>query len=107
MVSEDGGRTFRPVGERNKHVDNHVIWIDPADVDHLLSGCDGGLYESFDRGQTYKYFANLPLGQFYRVDVDQNAPFYKVHGGTRDNGPSAATLFAFCLKLGIGNADWA
>jgi len=105
MVSEDGGRTFRPVGERNKHVDNHVIWIDPADVDHLLFGCDGGLYESFDRGQTYKFFANLPLGQFYRVDVDQNAPFYKVHGGTQDNG-SVGGLARTRSSLGITNADW-
>src|SRR5690348_7230726 len=105
MVSEDGGRTFRPVGERNKHVDNHVIWIDPSDVDHLLIGCDGGLYESFDRGQTYKYFANLPLGQFYRVDVDQNAPFYKVHGGTQDNG-SVGGYARTRSPLGISNADW-
>ena len=105
MVSEDGGRTFRPVGERNKHVDNHVIWIDPADVDHLLIGCDGGLYESFDRGQTYKYFANLPLGQFYRVDVDQNAPFYKVHGGTQDNGSVGGSARSRS-NLGITNSDW-
>jgi photosystem II stability/assembly factor-like uncharacterized protein len=74
MVTEDGGRTFRPLGERNKHVDNHVIWIDSDDTDHLLIGCDGGLYESFDRGETYRYFANLPLGQFYRVEVDNSAP---------------------------------
>jgi photosystem II stability/assembly factor-like uncharacterized protein len=105
MVSEDGGRTFRPVGERNKHVDNHVIWIDPSDVDHMLFGCDGGLYESFDRGQTYKYFANLPLGQFYRVDVDQNAPFYKVHGGTQDNG-SVGGFARTRSSLGVTNADW-
>jgi len=105
MVSEDGGRTFRPVGERNKHVDNHVIWIDGADVDHMLFGCDGGLYESFDRGQTYKYFANLPLGQFYRVDVDQNAPFYKVHGGTQDNG-SVGGYSRTRSPAGITNNDW-
>ena len=105
MVSEDAGRTFRPVGERNKHVDNHVIWIDPADVDHLLIGCDGGLYESFDRGQTYKFFTNLPLGQFYRVDADQNAPFYKVDGGTQDNG-SVGGYARTRSNLGITNADW-
>ena len=105
MVSDDGGRTFRPVGERNKHVDNHVIWIDPADADHLLVGCDGGLYESFDRGQTYTYFANLPLGQFYRVDVDRNAPFYKVHGGTQDNG-SVGGYARTRANLGITNGDW-
>ncbi|MGH9520320.1 MAG: WD40/YVTN/BNR-like repeat-containing protein, partial [Terriglobales bacterium] len=44
-VSNDGGRTFEPLGEPNKHVDNHVLWVDPADNDHYLAGCDGGLYE--------------------------------------------------------------
>ena len=46
QVSDDGGRTFRGLGERNKHVDNHYVWIDPDNTDHLLEGCDGGLYES-------------------------------------------------------------
>ena len=50
-VSDDGGKTFRPLGERNKHVDNHALWIDPANHDHLLVGCDGGLYETWDRGR--------------------------------------------------------
>jgi hypothetical protein len=105
MITEDGGRTFRPLGERNKHVDNHVVWIDPDDTDHLLIGCDGGLYQSFDRGQTYTYFANLPLGQFYRVEADNSLPFYRVYGGTQDNasigGPSRTRT-----NHGIVNHDW-
>jgi photosystem II stability/assembly factor-like uncharacterized protein len=105
MVTEDGGRTFRPVGERDKHVDNHVIWIDPSDVDHLLIGCDGGLYESFDRGQNYKFFGNLPLGQFYRVDVDNATPFYRVYGGTQDNG-SVGGASRTRAGSGISNGDW-
>jgi photosystem II stability/assembly factor-like uncharacterized protein len=105
MVTEDGGRTFRPVGERDKHVDNHVIWVDPDDVDHLLVGCDGGLYESFDRGQTYKWFSNLPLGQFYRVDVDNATPFYRVYGGTQDNG-SVGGASRSLSPSGISNGDW-
>jgi photosystem II stability/assembly factor-like uncharacterized protein len=105
QVTEDGGRTWRAVGERNKHVDNHVIWIDQDDVDHLLIGCDGGLYESFDRGQTYKFFANLPLGQFYRVDVDNNAPFYRLYGGTQDNG-SIGGLARSRAPGGVAASDW-
>ncbi len=92
QVTEDGGRTWRRVGESSKHVDNHALWIDPANTEHLISGCDGGVYESRDRGATWEFKANLPIIQFYRVAVDNARPFYTVYGGTQDNftlgGPS-------------------
>ena len=47
--------------------DNHVLWIDPADTDHLIGGCDGGLYETWDRGATWAWSENLPLSQFYKL----------------------------------------
>jgi photosystem II stability/assembly factor-like uncharacterized protein len=105
QISEDGGKTFRPLGERWKHVDNHALWIDPLDSDHLIIGCDGGLYETWDRGQSYRYTANLPITQFYKVAVDNDAPFYNVYGGTQDNatqgGPSRTNNVH-----GIRNSDW-
>jgi photosystem II stability/assembly factor-like uncharacterized protein len=105
MVSDNGGRTFTPLGERSKHVDNHAMWIDPSDARHYLVGCDGGLYESFDRGQTWNFKANLPITQFYDVTVDNSYPFYYVYGGTQDNstigGPSRTRN-----SSGITNADW-
>ncbi|MGE3819137.1 MAG: glycosyl hydrolase [Isosphaeraceae bacterium] len=104
-VTEDGGATFRPLGERNKHVDNHALYIDPADTDHLIVGCDGGLYETWDRGKTYDYKANLPITQFYKIAVDDDKPFYNVYGGTQDNatqgGPSRTNNVH-----GIRNSDW-
>ncbi len=84
-VSDDGGRNFTQLGTRNKHVDNHDIWVDPKNTNHYLVGCDGGLYESYDRAATWVYKANLPTGQFYDVIADEDAPFYHVYGGTQDN----------------------
>jgi photosystem II stability/assembly factor-like uncharacterized protein len=104
-VSSDGGKTFRPLGERWKHVDNHALWIDPDDSDHLIIGCDGGLYETWDRGQNYRFTGNLPITQFYKIALDSDAPFYNVYGGTQDNatqgGPSRTNNVH-----GIRNSDW-
>ncbi len=104
-VSDDGGKTLRPLGERYKHSDNHVIWIDPRDAQHYLVGCDGGVYETYDAAVNWAFKNNLPLGQFYDVAVDNHAPFYNVYGGTQDNfsvGGPAHTRSA----SGITNADW-
>ncbi len=105
QVTEDGGKTWRRVGETHKHVDNHALWIDPANTDHLISGCDGGVYESRDRGATWEFKANLPIIQYYRVAVDNARPFYTIYGGTQDNysmgGPSRTRNLH-----GATNHDW-
>jgi photosystem II stability/assembly factor-like uncharacterized protein len=105
QISEDGGRTFTGLGERSKHVDNHFLWIDPDDTDHLLEGCDGGLYESWDRGRLWRHFTNLPVTQFYNVEVDDAAPIYNVYGGTQDNATLGGPAWSRSPD-GSTNHDW-
>jgi hypothetical protein len=103
--TEDAGVTFKPTGESHKHVDNHVIWIDPSNTDHWLVGCDGGVYETYSHAKEWRFFDNLPITQFYKVTTDNDYPFYNIYGGTQDNnsmgGPSGTTNVS-----GILNTDW-
>lgn len=105
VISKDGGKTFSNLGEKSKHIDNHVIWINPKNTNQYLVGCDGGVYESYDAGENWNFKANLPVTQFYKAATDNAFPFYHIHGGTQDNfsigGPSR-TLSA----NGIFNSDW-
>jgi len=105
QVSNDGGKTWANVGEDFKHIDNHSLWIDPSDPDHLISGCDGGVYETWDLAKTWQFMANLPVTQFYKVSVDNAEPFYNIYGGTQDNftigGPSRSIS-----GNGISNEEW-
>ena len=105
LKSEDGGKNFKPMDETAKHGDNHSVTFKASDPNYILVGTDGGLYESFDLGASWRYMENLPLTQFYKVAVDDAEPFYNVYGGTQDNstegGPSRTMN-----HHGIRNADW-
>ncbi len=103
--SEDGGKTWEQISFVNRHVDDHAIWIDPNNTAHIYIGGDGGVYESWDRGQTWRHMRNMPVAQFYRATPDNDVPFYNVCAGTQDNhtlcGPSRTRF-----TDGITNADW-
>lgn len=104
-VTKDAGKTWTTISTDGRHVDDHAFWIDPKDTEHYLIGGDGGIYETWDGGSTFDFKENLPVTQFYRVNVDNALPFYNVYGGTQDNnsmvGPSANFT-----RDGILNDEW-
>lgn len=106
-VTEDGGKTFKRVNEKTKHSDNHALAFDlhGHHPGYLLAGCDGGVYESWDRGKTWRFMSNLPVTQFYKMALDNSRPFYNIHGGTQDNGSQMGPSRTLNIN-GIFNSDW-
>jgi len=104
-VTVDGGKNWKNLGEDKKHVDNHAVWIDPGNNLHMIVGCDGGVYETYDQGKNWDFKSNIPITEIYKVTTDNAEPFYNVYIGTQDNnslgGPSRTISSA-----GILNQDW-
>src|SRR5262252_120083 len=83
IMSEDGGKSFSGVGN-GAHGDFHTVWVNPDNTDHLIAGDDGGIWYSYDGGNSWWKGNNLPISQFYHVSVDTADP-YHVFGGLQDN----------------------
>ncbi|NNF25594.1 MAG: glycosyl hydrolase, partial [Gemmatimonadetes bacterium] len=106
QITRDGGATFENLGNgREKHSDNHALWIDPDNTLHMLAGTDAGLYETFDRGTTWRHFPNMPISQFYKVAVSNNEPFYEILGGAQDLGTLWGPARTMSVE-GVRNEDW-
>ncbi|HEX8253239.1 MAG TPA: hypothetical protein VF846_08845, partial [Thermoanaerobaculia bacterium] len=104
-LSTDGGRTFRVLVPFAKiHPDYHALWINPNKPAHMYAGNDGGVAESEDHGQSWRYVASLPLGQYYHIAVDNETP-YNIYGGMQDNGSWKGPNTTWETG-GIRNWDW-
>ena len=88
-VTEDGGKTFTKTPRGAKHTDHHAIVFAADDPQYILVGTDGGLYESYDLGVTWKFVANLPVTQFYKVSVDYDSRFTTSMAALRTTTPRA------------------
>jgi photosystem II stability/assembly factor-like uncharacterized protein len=102
-TSIDGGRTIRGISSTT-HGDYHTVWVDPKNPNRVWQGQDGGIAVSYDRGETWEWVGNIPIGQFYQIFADNREPFYYLSGGLQDNGswtgPSRNNQGA------ILNSDW-
>jgi photosystem II stability/assembly factor-like uncharacterized protein len=108
-VSEDGGKNFKQLmpaygTTTGVHPDHHAWWIHPTNPNYMIDGNDGGLNITHDGGKTWRFVENLPLGQFYHVNVDNEVP-YNVYGGMQDNGSWAGPAYVW-KSQGIRNSYW-
>ncbi len=108
-VSEDGGKSFKqlmPAYGTNVgvHPDHHAWWIHPENPNFMIDGNDGGLNITKDRGKTWRFVENLPVGQFYHIAYDMEYP-YNLYGGMQDNGSWAGPAYALKAQ-GIRNSYW-
>ena len=108
-VSEDGGRTFKQLMPAYRvsngvHPDHHAWWIHPENGQYMIDGNDGGLNITRDGGKSWRFIGNLPVAQFYHINVDQEYP-YKVYGGMQDNGSWRGPAYVL-REQGIRNSYW-
>ncbi len=103
-VSDNGGKNFQVSPFGRIHGDYHALWINPTNSNHLLTGSDGGIHFSYDKGKTWDFINTIPLGQFYEVGFDFRKPYW-VYGGLQDNGSWGAPVFT-TNATGVSNDEW-
>ncbi len=108
-VSQDGGKKFTQLMpaygvDNGVHPDHHAWWIHPENGDFMIDGNDGGMNITKDGGKTWRFIGNLPVAQFYHINVDNEFP-YNVYGGMQDNGSWRGPAYVW-RSQGIRNAYW-
>lgn len=102
-VSEDGGRSFRRL--TGTHVDHHGLYIDPNNPNYLVSNNDGGAYVSYDGGQEWRFFVDIPIVTFFNVNYDLGEPF-RVYGSVQDHGSYSGVVDLSDGRHAIPAVEW-
>ena len=108
-VSEDGGKNFKQLMpaygvDNGVHPDHHAWWIHPTNGKFMIDGNDGGLNITKDGGKSWRFIGNIPVAQFYHINVDNEYP-YNVYGGMQDNGSWRGPAYVWKAQ-GIRNSYW-
>jgi len=104
-MSEDGGKSFKELlSYEGVHPDHHAWFIHPEDPKLMINGNDGGLNITRDGGKTWYFAENIPVGQWYHINVDNEVP-YNVYGGLQDNGSWVGPAYVW-KRDGIRNTYW-
>ena len=108
-VSQDGGKSFKQLMpaygvDNGVHPDHHAWWIHPTNGDFMIDGNDGGLNITKDGGKNWRFIGNIPVAQFYHINVDNEYP-YNVYGGMQDNGSWRGPAYVWRAQ-GIRNSYW-
>jgi photosystem II stability/assembly factor-like uncharacterized protein len=103
-TSDNGGRFFTENRNMRIHGDFHALWINPANSDHLVTGSDGGITLSYDKGRNWDYVNTIPLAQFYEIGFDYRKPYW-IYGGLQDNGSWGAPMMTL-TQQGVSNDEW-
>lgn len=103
-ASTDGGYSWNEntIGGITPHADHHALWVNPNNTEMLFLGTDGGVYLSMNKGASWQFLNNLPVGQFYHVSADNQQP-YHVYGGLQDNNSWMAPNSS---PGGVTAVDW-
>ena len=108
-VSEDGGKNFSQLMpaygvDNGVHPDHHAWWIHPDNGQFMIDGNDGGMNITKDGGASWRFVGNIPVAQFYHINVDNEYP-YNVYGGMQDNGSWRGPAYVWKVQ-GIRNSYW-